>query len=183
MSNGLGSDGPVPAQCHYKTTSGSYDTEWVNPLTVPSGVAETSLAGRNIPGVLPPAAEEDGAGGLPRSYLRPSLLLLLGEGPSHGYELLEQARRLGIRGAEPGGLYRALRAMEREGLVRSRWERSQSGPARRTYLLTGAGCDALDESATALREAQRLVSSLLERYDAVGGHVGWRGRHENCACR
>lgn len=149
-------------------------------MAISSGAAETLSAGRNVPGLVP--REEDGPGGLPRSYLRPSLLLLLGEGPSHGYELLEQARRLGIRGAEPGGLYRALRAMEREGLVRSRWERSQSGPARRTYLLTGSGCNALEASAAALREAQRLVSSLLERYDA-GEHIGWRGRHENCACR
>lgn len=148
-------------------------------MATPSAPAET-LPGRTVPRILP--TEEDTVGGLPRSYLRPSLLLLLGEGPSHGYELLEQARRLGIRGAEPGGLYRALRAMEREGLVRSRWERSQSGPARRTYLLTTAGCTALDASAAALCEAQHLISSLLERYDAFGGHVERRGRHENCAC-
>lgn len=119
-----------------------------------------------MPGVLP--TEEDVTGGLPRSFLRPSLLLLLGEGPSHGYELLEHARRLGLRGAEPGGLYRSLRAMEREGLVHSRWERSHSGPARRTYLLTGAGFTALDASAATLGEAQRLISSLLERYKASG---------------
>jgi PadR family transcriptional regulator PadR len=108
---------------------------------------------------------------------------LLGEGPSHGYDLLEQARRLGIRGAEPGGLYRALRAMERERLVQSRWERSNSGPARRIYLLTTAGCDALDASAAALREAQQLIGSLVERYDAFGGRLERGGRHENCACR
>ncbi|MPZ66929.1 MAG: PadR family transcriptional regulator [Pseudonocardiaceae bacterium] len=140
----------------------------MNRLAIPSAAAETSLTGRTVPRVLP--TEEDVAGGLPRSFLRPSLLLLLGEGPSHGYELLEHARRLGLRGAEPGGLYRSLRAMEREGLVHSRWERSQSGPARRTYLLTRAGLTALDASAATLSEAQRLISSLLERHKAFGGH-------------
>jgi hypothetical protein len=68
---------------------------------------------------------------LPRSYLRPCLLLLLAEDSSHGYELLEQLRELGLRIAEPGGMYRALRSMDEDGLVRSWWEPSQSGPARR----------------------------------------------------
>jgi PadR family transcriptional regulator, regulatory protein PadR len=53
--------------------------------------------------------------GVPRSFLRPILLLLLAEGPSHGYELLEQAADLGLERTDPGGLYRTLRAMEQEG--------------------------------------------------------------------
>ncbi|MGH4022676.1 MAG: helix-turn-helix transcriptional regulator [Pseudonocardiaceae bacterium] len=148
-------------------------------LAVPRSRTDRSLDHRALQGILP--SDEDAAGSLPRSYLRPCLLLLLGEGPSHGYELLEQVRRLGIRGAEPGGLYRTLRSMEREGLLSSCWERSQSGPARRTYLLTVSGCDALEASAEALREVQRVVSTLLDRYRAFGEHIGRRGQHENCA--
>ena len=109
----------------------------------------------------------DTTGSLPRHYLKPCLLLLLAEGPSHGYELLEQVRRLGIKGAEPGGLYRYLRSMEKEELVSSWWEPSQAGPARRTYVLTDQGRNALDDSVLSLRDVREILVSLLDRYDGL----------------
>lgn len=111
----------------------------------------------------------DGGSGpaLPRHYLKPCLLLLLAEGPSHGYELLEQVRRIGIRGAEPGGLYRYLRGMERAELVRSWWEPSQAGPARRTYVLTDSGRVALDEWVDSLREVRVVLVGILDRFDSL----------------
>ena len=102
---------------------------------------------------------------LPRYYLRPCLLLLLAEGPSHGYDLLEQVRGLGLRGAEAGGLYRCLRMMEKEEVVRSWWEPSQAGPARRTYRLTTAGHGALREELRALHSVRHLLVALLDRYE------------------
>ena len=110
---------------------------------------------------------DNGAGTLPRHYLKPCLLLLLAEGPSHGYELLEQVRRLGIQGAEPGGLYRYLRSMEKDELVSSWWEPSQAGPARRTYILTDAGQEALRASVDSLRDVRRLLVDLVDRYDTL----------------
>lgn len=115
--------------------------------------------------------ENNGGAALPRHYLKPCLLLLLAEGPSHGYELLEQVRRLGIKGAEPGGLYRYLRAMEKEDLVSSWWEPSQAGPARRTYVLTDGGRAALNESVRSLRDVFRILVGLLDRYDALPDEV------------
>jgi DNA-binding PadR family transcriptional regulator len=108
------------------------------------------------------------AEGLSRSYVRPCLLLLLAEGPSHGYELLEQVRRAGVRNADAGGLYRSLRAMEQSGLVSSWWEPSQAGPARRSYLLTDEGREALGESLDSLRDVHRLLGEVLNRYDLLG---------------
>lgn len=105
--------------------------------------------------------------GLSRSYVRPCLLLLLAEGPSHGYELLEQVRRLGVRNADAGGLYRCLRAMEQSHLVSSWWEPSQAGPARRSYVLTEAGREALDSSATSLGEVHQLLGALLARFQSL----------------
>lgn len=113
-------------------------------------------------------------GGLPRSFLRPSLLLLLAEAPSHGYDLLEQLAELGLPTADPGGLYRVLRALEREGLVSSWWETSEAGPARRTYELTDEGRDWLHAWAGALAEGRRIVGVFLRRYSRVvrtGGDV------------
>src|SRR2546426_6603272 len=81
---------------------------------------------------------EEPQGGLPKIFLRPCLLLLLGEGQAHGYDLLVRLTDLGVK-VDPGGLYRPLRAFEREGLVLPRGEPSASGPARRTYVLTPEG--------------------------------------------
>lgn len=106
-------------------------------------------------------------GGMPRNYLRPCLLLLIAEQPAHGYELLEQIGEFGMDAADAGGLYRSLRAMEQEGLVRSWWEESDSGPRRRTYTLTDEGRDWLHAWAGSLREVRRLIGRFLDRYEAL----------------
>src|SRR5919198_4375201 len=79
----------------------------------------------------------------PRDFLRSCLLLLLREQPAHGYDLLERLRPFGFDGNDPGGLYRALRALGRDGLVRSAWQPSRTGPDRRIYELTRAGMEEL----------------------------------------
>lgn len=110
---------------------------------------------------------DDVPSGLPRNYLRPCLLLLLAEGTSHGYELLDQVGALGLVRVDPGGLYRCLRAMEEEGLVRSEWEPSSSGPARRTYELTDEGADWLHVMAGSLNDVARSLNVYRRRYARV----------------
>lgn len=105
-------------------------------------------------------------GGLPRNFLRPCLLLLVSEQESYGYDLLERLERLGMVQTDPGTLYRLLRAMEREGLVVSRWETSSLGPARRTYSITEEGVEWLHAWAGALAESRRIVTGFLRRYQA-----------------
>ncbi len=101
---------------------------------------------------------------LPLNFLRPCLLLLLREHPAHGYDLLERLRVLGFDRHDPGRLYRALRALEKEGLVRSAWEPSESGPDRRTYELTRPGMEHLHEAAASLAATRRLLDAFLSRY-------------------
>jgi len=101
---------------------------------------------------------------LPKNFLRPCLLLLLREHPAHGYDLLERLRPLGFRRDDPGRLYRALRSLESDGLVRSVWEKSTSGPDRRMYELTRAGMEFLHESAQALIETDQILDVFLSRY-------------------
>ena len=101
---------------------------------------------------------------LPRNFLRPCLLLLLREQPAHGYELLERLRTFGFPGDDPGGLYRTLRALERDGLVRSAWEPSPDGPDRRTYEVTRAGMEELHERVAALVQAKQMLDVFLSRY-------------------
>src|SRR5215213_8217615 len=90
-------------------------------------------------------------------FVEPSLLLLR-ERPAHGYELVAGLQELlpGERVDMPG-LYRILRALEGEGLVRSRWEADVPGPARRTYELTTEGRRLLDAWADALRRARERI--------------------------
>jgi PadR family transcriptional regulator, regulatory protein PadR len=109
---------------------------------------------------------------LPRNFLRPCILLLLREAPAHGYDLLERLRAFGFTGSDPGGLYRALRGLEDEGLVRSAWEPSDSGPDRRIYQITRPGMEELHERAGALADTRTLIDRLLSRYEefvALGG--------------
>jgi len=110
---------------------------------------------------------EDLQGLLPKNFLRPCLLLLIREQPSHGYDLLVRLDRLGFHRGDPGWLYRTLRAMEREGLVRSAWELSESGPSRRNYELSEEGEDWLHAWAGSLRETVRVIRVFLDRYQSL----------------
>lgn len=101
---------------------------------------------------------------LPKDFLRPCLLLLLREEPAHGYDLLERTQALGFDGSDPGGLYRTLRRLEDEGLVRSAWEPSESGPRRRIYEISRTGMEKLHQRAKALAAGQETVSAFLSRY-------------------
>lgn len=100
-------------------------------------------------------------------FSEPALLLLLRERPAHGYELLESLQELlpGER-IDMGNLYRALRALEEDGLVSSEWRGDLPGPARRIYSLTAEGARLLDEWAAALERARERIDVFLSRYRA-----------------
>jgi poly-beta-hydroxybutyrate-responsive repressor len=102
---------------------------------------------------------------LPRNFLRPALLLLLREQPAHGYELLDRLEAFGFDRSDPGGLYRALRALEDDGLVHSAWEKSDAGPDRRIYQLTRAGGEELHRQAKALAAGADVVEAFVSRYE------------------
>ncbi len=96
----------------------------------------------------------------------PALLLLLREEPVHGYELLERLPELlADERVDMGNLYRVLRALEEDGIVRSEWDADAPGPAKRIYELTDEGRELLDRWADALRIAQDNVGAFLARYE------------------
>ena len=101
---------------------------------------------------------------LPRNFMRPCVLLLLKESPAHGYDLLERLKAFGFSGSDPGGLYRMLRGLEQEGLVKSGWEPSIAGPQRRRYKLTRAGSEVLHEHAKSLLVTAELLDAFVSRY-------------------
>jgi PadR family transcriptional regulator, regulatory protein PadR len=74
-------------------------------------------------------------------YMQPSILMALKLKPSYGYELIQEIQRFGfVEGtAPPGMIYRHLREMEENGLVRSEWLTEGTGPAKRMYQLSEEG--------------------------------------------
>jgi poly-beta-hydroxybutyrate-responsive repressor len=108
---------------------------------------------------------------LPRRFLRPCLLLLIVEGVTHGYELLEQVHALGLAGTDAAAVYRCLRTMDEEGLLSSQWEPSATGPARRIYSLTAEGCEQLRMMTSRLNDTVDALKHFLDRCDTVTGEV------------
>jgi len=101
----------------------------------------------------------------------PALLLLLSGRPTHGYELLERLPGLlGDERVDVGNVYRALRALEEEGLVVSEWRADLPGPTKRTYTLTDEGRDALAAWLAAIGRLRDELTMFLDH--AKGGdHV------------
>ncbi len=100
-------------------------------------------------------------------FVEPALLLLLlREGPTHGYELADSLAGLAPEEQiDYGNLYRLLRSLEYEGVVQSEWRDDAPGRSKRTYELTDKGRRLLDAWAEALRQAVEVIGVFLKRYN------------------
>ncbi|HEX2192972.1 MAG TPA: helix-turn-helix transcriptional regulator [Acidimicrobiales bacterium] len=96
------------------------------------------------------------------------LLLLLAEGRNHGYALVARLREVGAPPAFAGSVYRELARLEDAGLIASFWEATQTrGPARRTYVITPAGVEALAGCAHAATGLRCVLDALVTRQKAL----------------
>ena len=102
--------------------------------------------------------------GRPRNWLVPVMLLSLREWNSYGYELMERAAALGFETMNPGTMYRTLRHMEKNGIVKSKWETSGAGPARRMYSITDAGDAHLELWANSLERYRQTMDAFFRLY-------------------
>ena len=101
----------------------------------------------------------------PRSWLTPYLLMMLRSWQGYGYELVRQLALYGFGWIDPGTVYRALRDLERDGYVLSRWDTSNgSGPARRIYTITDAGIEALGLWASTLDSYRQMLERFFLEY-------------------
>ncbi len=103
----------------------------------------------------------------PRNFLQPCLLLLLREQSDHGYDLAVRLRPMHDGDGDAGSVYRALRSLEHHGMVRSEWELSDVGPARRTYHVTAEGLVWLDHQVRGLEHVHDVLHVFLDRYARV----------------
>lgn len=110
--------------------------------------------------------------------MQPVLLLLLHQGLSHGYALLERLDEFGLGQVDPSAVYRVLRDMEAQDWVVSSWDEQETqGPPRRVYTLTALGDEALALWITDLEETRASIDHVLESYgqhmrEGQGAHHG-----------
>ena len=101
------------------------------------------------------------------NFLKPCLLFMLHQCEAHGYSLLDG---LGEFGFDPELLdsslvYRALRDMEENGWVISRWGEESQGPQRRVYQISPEGEVRLGEWIADLRKTRDEIDRLLNAYE------------------
>ncbi|MDQ2913413.1 MAG: PadR family transcriptional regulator [Chloroflexota bacterium] len=113
----------------------------------------------------PRSASEPGWSG--RDLLTPYVLLAISTRKAHGYFIEQYLRSLGLAQVEMTTLYRMLRQLEKDGLVRSVWEAQAGGPARRVYTLTGTGRALLDTGASYLEQYRHAIDTFFGTYGAT----------------
>ncbi|MDD3520225.1 MAG: helix-turn-helix transcriptional regulator [Actinomycetota bacterium] len=104
--------------------------------------------------------------GRQKRFLIPSILLLLLEKPSHGYELMEKYPEFGFTdtGPDAGAIYRTLKSLKSDGFVESKWNTGNTGAAKKIYSITGKGKILLKNWAKEMNEKKNSIVVFLERY-------------------
>ena len=102
-------------------------------------------------------------------FLIPALLLLIMEGPSHGYDLMDKYAEFNFTGAnsDPGAIYRTLKVLESEDYIISQWDTKDSGPAKKIYSITDKGSGLLAEWAQEIKGRIDIFALFLSRYKKI----------------
>ncbi len=107
--------------------------------------------------------------GKPERFVEPCVLLLLFEQPTHGYDLSEQLNRFGFDPLKQdmGAIYRVLRKLEKEGIVKSQWEAGGTGPAKRLYEVTSEGIKYLEGWVQSIQFNKQRLERFLKEYEQI----------------
>ena len=97
-------------------------------------------------------------------WIKPFVLLLIAEGPIHGYSVIGQLNRLGLNsdGVDVGVVYRTLREFEAEALVKTKWGLEEGRPTAITSLHR-KDMGVLGEWVKVMVERRRLIKAFLDR--------------------
>lgn len=99
-------------------------------------------------------------------YIQASVLLGLASAPSYGYELITTIQSFGfIEGtAPPGMIYRHLRQMEEDNMVRSQWDTKETGAAKRIYTITDEGKQVLGLWIQFMQASADKLNNFIQMY-------------------
>ncbi len=100
---------------------------------------------------------------LKRGTLELLLLRILADEPTYGYQLVRRlAERTGDRfSIKEGTLYPVLYRLEDAGWVAPEWRQPKRGVPRKTYRLTDAGSEHLQQLTEAWRDFSAAVDAVL----------------------
>lgn len=98
-----------------------------------------------------------------KGHLDTLLLAVLARGDAHGYALIEALKQQsdGTFDLPEGTVYPALHRLERQGFVRSSWEK-ESPRKRRVYAITRQGRAALSSGRAEWAGFVRAVSAVID---------------------
>lgn len=103
----------------------------------------------------------------PKNFIVPFLLLSLRNWNLHGYKLIQQLIDFGFSSIDQGNVYRTLRQLEKDNLIKSEWDTSSGGPAKRVYSITKAGEQYLDSWANSLEQYQSMLDQFFSIYTSM----------------
>ncbi|QSH40332.1 helix-turn-helix transcriptional regulator [Lentisphaerota bacterium ZTH] len=100
---------------------------------------------------------------LTRSMMEPLVLQLVAERKRYGYEIIRvvNERTNGAFEWKEGTLYPCLHRLEEEGLIRSAWEKAQTGRKRKYYGITRRGRAVLAEKSSEWSSFSTAVNAVL----------------------
>ena len=99
---------------------------------------------------------------LRRGVLEFCVLALLREGERYSFDLVRALGDAEGLVTSEGTLYPLLGRLRRDGMVKSTWRESASGPPRRYYRITAAGDAALRAFASQWAQFRDSVDTLME---------------------
>jgi len=99
--------------------------------------------------------------------VRPAILAVLAKSGDwiHGYFIVQNLQKMKMfrhKPADLAGIYKLLRAMEEEGLIKSRWNTPRAGLAKRDLRLTAEGHDCLKLWLKTLKSYRTSIDELID---------------------
>jgi PadR family transcriptional regulator PadR len=103
----------------------------------------------------------------PKNLLMAVMLMALHRSNSYGYKLMEETAAFWREAINRGTVYRTLRQMEKNGIIKSTWDINANRPARRMYSITDEGEAYLDLWIESLKQYQSNVEAFLKLYNRL----------------
>ena len=94
----------------------------------------------------------------------PIVLSILSGGPSYGYAIIKKVREMsaGQMSWTDGMLYPVLHRLEKQSLIESYWEKSETGRKRKYYRIKDDGTKALAEHQAQWKTVYSTMKQLWE---------------------